>query len=266
MDLIKDLTNNVWIMRAIYSVIAIIISLILYSIITHLIVSSIENGRLKIFTSKKSKTYIKMIKSINRYIFIIITVLVILQINGINITSMLAGVGIIGIILGFAIQDALKDIIKGFDIISDSYYQVGDVIKYKDITGKVLVVGLKTTKVEDIYSLNIVSISNRNIEQVEVVSHLINIDIPMPYEVKVEDAENAVENILSKVRQLKNVEKCEYRGVNDLADSSIKYQIKVYCDPLLKVQMRRDVLKCVLLGLDECNISVPYNQIDVHSK
>lgn len=30
--------------------------------------------------------------------------------------------------------------------------------------------------------------------------------------------------------------------------------------------MRRDVLRCVLLGLDENHIEVPYNQIDIHEK
>lgn len=84
--------------------------------------------------------------------------------------------------------------------------------------GKVLTIGLKTTKVEDVRSFNIVSIANRNIEQVEVVSHLINLDIPMPYEVKIEQAEKAIEDILAKVKEIENVEKCEYRGVNDLAD------------------------------------------------
>lgn len=54
--------------------------------------------------------------------------------------------------------------------------------------------------------------------------------------------------------------------ISELADSSIKYQIKVYCNPIDKIQIRRDSLRCVLLGLDKHNISVPYNQIDVHQK
>ena len=42
--------------------------------------------------------------------------------------------------------------------------------------------------------------------------------------------------------------------------------INTRCNPLLKVQMRRNVIRCVLLGLRENNIQVPYNQIDVHTK
>lgn len=265
MDISKYL-NNALLIMIVKSLVSVLISIIIYNVFVTIIgsgINKVDFGKLSI---KKKTTYLKMLKSIVRYVLIVINILIILNIFGINITSMLAGVGIIGIILGFAIQDALKDIIKGIDIIADNYYQVGDVIKYDDITGKVISIGLKTTKLEDVNTFNIVSISNRNIEEVEVVSNLINIDIPISYDVKLKDAEEAVKDIVEAIKKHKNVINCEYRGVNDLADSSIKYQIKVYCNPLDKVQIRRDALRYVLVGLDKHNLSVPYNQIDVHQK
>lgn len=266
MDLLQDLFSNRLFVRSFWSIITILISVFCYNVIIFVIDSSARRGKLKIFSSKKGLTYFKMLKSIIRYILILITVLIILQIFGINITSMLAGVGIIGIIIGFAIQDALKDIIKGFDIISDNYYQVGDVIKFGEITGKVTAIGLKTTKVEDIYTLNKVSISNRNIEQVEVVSNLINIDIPMSYDISIDKAEKIIDEIVLDIKKQEHINNCEYRGVNDFAESSIKYQIKVYCNPIHKVQIRRDSLRCIMLILNKHNISVPYNQMDIHNK
>ena len=97
-------------------------------------------------------------------------------------------------------------------------------------------------------------------------SRSLNIDIPIPYEVDVLKAEEVIEEIVSMIKKEKDVDNCEYRGTNDLADSSIKYQIKVYCDPIKKIQIRRDSLRNVLLGLAKYDISVPYNQIDVHQK
>ena len=220
MDYLKKVFESMSKYNLIRSIVIIIVSIVIYNVLIFLITKISEKGTKKLLNTKKGKTYIKLVKSIIRYIFIIITLLVLLQANGIDVSSMLAGVGIISVIIGFAVQDALKDIIKGFDIISDSYYQVGDVIKYGDIEGKVISIGIKTTKVEDVRSFNLISISNRNIEQVEVVSHLINIDVPMPYELKVEDAESVIMDIVSLVKSLNNVEECEYRGVNDLADSS----------------------------------------------
>lgn len=266
MEKLNEIMQQPGVENIVDSIIVIALSVLIYKGISHFLKKGEENSNAKMLKSKKGKTYMKLIRSLIRYVFIVVTVLILLQINGIDVSSMLAGVGIAGVIIGFAVQDALKDIIKGINIISDSYYQVGDVIKYKDVEGKVLVVGLKTTKVEDVRSFNIVSIANRNIDQVEVVSNLINIDIPMPYEMKVEESEKVIDDILKKINDLENLLKCEYTGVNDLSDSFIKYQIKVYCKPIHKVPMRREVLRCILLGLEENDIKVPYNQIDVHYK
>lgn len=266
MDYIISLLEKEWYTKTIISLFIVILAILLYKIVNDGIIKNAEKGKLKFLSSNKSKTYIRLINNINRYIFIIATFLLILKINGVNVTSMLAGVGIIGIIIGFAIQDALKDIIKGFDIISDSYYQVGDVIKFDDVTGKVLSIGLKTTKLQDIYTLNIVSISNRNIEKVEVVSNLINIDIPFPYELKVDETLKVIDNIVDRIKKLDKVNECEYRGLNNISSSSLDYQIKVYCKPIDKVQIRRDCLGCIVKTLEDNNIQIPYNQLDIHTK
>ena len=160
----------------------------------------------------------------------------------------------------------LKDIIKGVDIISDKYFQVGDVIRYNDIEGKVISIGIKTTKIETLKDSGIISISNRNIEQVEVKSNFIYIEVPMPYEIPVERAEEVIECIVTKVGQHDNVNGCKYKGVNDLADSRINYLIEINCNPIYKLQVRRDALRNILVELDKNGIKVPYNQIDVHQK
>ncbi len=259
-----NLFKEEWFIRLFGSVLTILISLIIYKTISFIIFKGTAGKRVS--KSKKINTYTRLVRNILRYVIILIDVLIILQIHGINVTSMVAGVGVISIILGFAIQDALKDIIKGFDIISDSYYQVGDVIKYEDIIGKVLSIGLKTTKLEDVNTFNIVSISNRKIEQVEVVSNLINIDVPLSYDLEVKSAINVIDKIVNEIKKHNDVDNCEYRGINDLADSSIKYQIKVYCNPVKKVQVRRDALGIIMTILEKEGIKVPYNQIDVHQR
>lgn len=261
MENIKNFIDKLLNTSFVNSIIVIILSIIIYKTIVYIVVKSSKNLR-----SNKGRTYLKMIKSIFRYMILLLTVLVLLQINGVNVSSMLAGVGILSVIIGFAVQDVLKDIIKGFDIISDKYFQVGDVIKLNNIEGKVLAIGLKTTKIEDVRSFNTISIANRNIEQVEVVSNSIDVFVPMPYEVSLEDAEKAMVDIVTKIRALENVDECKYKGVSELAESSIKYMVNTRCNPILKVQMRRNILKCVLQGLKENNINVPYNQIDVHNK
>ena len=67
----------------------------------------------KIFDAKKRKTYLRMLRSVIVATLCIIIALIVLQLFGINVSSMLAGVGIVSIVVGFALQDALKDIIRG---------------------------------------------------------------------------------------------------------------------------------------------------------
>ena len=266
MEYIDIIIKNNWSGKILNTCIILIISLIIYKICTFILSKSTERDRFNLFTSKKSKTYIKLIKSLLRYIFIALTFLIILQTNGIDVSSVLAGVGILGVVFGLAIQDWLKDIIRGSSILSDNYFSVGDVVKYNDIEGKVLVIGLKTTKIQDLKTNNIISIANRNIEQIEIVSNLLYINIPMPYEVPVRDAEKVIEDIITEVKKNKNVDDCRYISVNELASSSIMYYIVIECNPINKLQVRRDTLRNILIEMDKNDVSVPYTQVDIHQK
>ena len=262
LNFLKDLTQT----KIIHSLIVIIISFIIYRLIIHFFMKSEKNSKINRKLNNKSRTYLKLTHSILRYIFIILTTLIVLQINGINVSSMLAGVGIAGAIIGLAVQDALKDIIRGFSILSDDYFSVGDVVQYKDVTGKVTVIGLKTTKIKDIATENIVSIANRNIEEIQVVSNSLFINFPMPYEVPVDKAEKIIASMVERIREIEDVREVKYLGVTELADSSLKYLLKIECPPERRLQARRDSYGCILRVMAKNNIAVPYNQIDVHQK
>ena len=266
MSFVDFINKNHWVRNILYSLIVIIIAVILYSVFKSIILKKLEGKNYKLLKKKNIETYLKLLRSIGRYLWIIIVFFILLKINGINVTSIVTGVGVLGIVFGLAVQDAMKDIIKGFDIITDSYYKVGDVVRIDKYTGKVIAIGLKTTRLEDIYEKNIISISNRNIEKVEILSHMINIDLPLPYDLKSKKAEDTINYIVGNIKKIKNVEKVEYKGINDFSDSSIKYHIKVYTSPVKKIQIRRDALTCILKCLEEKKISIPFNQLDIHQK
>ena len=266
MEEILNIAKNLLQSKLIQSIIIIIVSFFIYRLITKFTLKSEKNKKLNSKLNNKSRTYLKLTNNIIRYIFIILTILILLQTNGIDVSSMLAGVGIVSVIFGLAVQDALKDIIRGFSILSENYFSVGDVVNYNDITGKVLELGLKTTKIKDIATDNVISIANINIEQIQVVSNSLYVNFPMPYEVKIDKAEKVINEIISSIKDLENVEDAEYKGVSELADSSIKYLLKITCSPEKRLQARRDSLRAILLVLAKNNIEVPYNQIDVHQK
>ena len=88
----------------------------------------------------------------------------------------------------------------------------------------------------------------------------------MPYEVPVDTAEEVVEEIMDEIKDVEFVQEISYKGVKELAESSIKYLLKIVCIPEKRLQVGRDVYGCILRVLEKNNIHVPYNQIDVHQK
>ncbi|MBR2786848.1 MAG: mechanosensitive ion channel family protein [Clostridia bacterium] len=250
--------------QIIISIAIAVLGFVIYRVLIYILNKS--EKRSKASLSNKGKTYIKLIKSILRYCSFIITGILLLKVNGVDVSSVLAGVGIVGVIFGLAIQDWLKDIIRGGSILSDNYFSVGDVVNYKGIEGKVLVIGLKTTKIKELKTGYVKSIANRNIDEIDVVSNLIYVSVPMPYELSVAKAEEVINNIVTNIKENNNVNDCEYVGINEFADSSISYYLKIDCNQLYKWQVRRDALRTALLELERNGIAIPYTQIDIHEK
>ena len=265
MDFIENIVKNVWVQRIFWSIIVVAFSLLIYHVIAR-VLNGRENKNSKIMNNKKNKTMIRMLKSIVAGAISIITVLMVLEIYGINVTSMLAGVGIASIVIGFALQDSLKDIIRGFVIVSDNYYEIGDVIKFGDNLGPVVSVSLLTTKIQDINTNNYVSIANRNIDKVEVDPGYIYIPIPMPYELKVEKAEEIMKEIVKSLQKQERVTTAAYQGITKFDTSALDYQVVVTCSPADRLQARRDSLRVIYTTMEANKIHVPYAQLDLHNK
>ncbi len=247
----------------IVSLIIVILGFLIYFLLKCLINKILDKRK---YVSKKKKTYLKLFKSIFKYVILIVVVVLVLQVNGINVTSIIAGLGIASVIAGFALQDAIKDIIMGFNIIVDEYYSVGDVVRIGEIEGKVLELGLKSTKMVDINTNDIFVIANREISKSLVVSTQFDIDIPIPYKEKISRVESIIEEIISQVKDLKNITNIEYRGLNKFGESAIYYKIRMYAKAEYQPQLKRDINRIIKLELDKNNIDIPYMQVDIHNK
>lgn len=220
----------------------------------------------RIISSKKRKTYLRMLRSIVVAVILVVVVLTVLQLLGINVSSMLAGVGIASIIIGFALQDAMKDIFRGLEIVADDYYDIGDVIKYDDNVGQVTSINLRTTKIQDINTMNIVSIANRNIDKVEVVTGYIYLPVPFPLRIKPKAAAMIMKDIVKRIKGLPSTTSVINQGVTAITNSSLNYQLQITCDPMNQLQTNRDCLGIIVDTFAANKILFPYTQLDIHSK
>lgn len=240
----------------------IVIAIIFYQIIK----IPIRKASKRSGKNKGHYTYLSMVGSFARMAYIVLVALFILRINGVNVDGLLAGVGVASIAIGLAVQDTLKDIIRGISIISEDYFKMGDYVTIGSDSGTVVYSGIRSTKLKDGLTGNIISIANRNIEKAEVGETTINLNIPLPYELKLSKAEDIMSKIAEASKSLEYITECEYRGINALADSAIEYRIFAKSEKGKRIEAKRNILHKTLEILEEHKISVPYPQMDIHRK
>jgi small conductance mechanosensitive channel len=97
--------------------------------------------------SKLDATAASFVDTVVRYILMIIAVLTALGELGINTTSMLASLGILGLTIGFAAKDTLSNVISGVFIFWDRPFVVDDLIELEGRYGRVLEITLRSTRV-----------------------------------------------------------------------------------------------------------------------
>ncbi|MGN1372206.1 MAG: mechanosensitive ion channel family protein [Candidatus Coprovivens sp.] len=221
------------------------------------------------YEKKKRRTVTNLFQNIIKYFILIVAALIILSIYGINVGAMIASLGIAATIIGLALQDTFKDIINGISIITENYFIVGDIVKYNTFTGEVIEFGLKSTKLKNANG-EVLVIANRNILEVTNLSQkeqAVMINIPLPYEQPVEKIEKIIKSqILPQFQKIENVNKdsVKYLGVNELADSCIKYLVQFNCKRDTHWQAKRDANKIILTTLAKNKVSIPYPQLEVH--
>ncbi len=219
-------------------------------------------------SSKQHAAHLQVGARILKYAIAVIAVITVLQINGVNVTSLVTGLGVAGVVVGFALEDLLKDIVSGTSIVAENYFVVGDMVCYhspsgKTIEGKVTEFNLKITRIFDVVTGNTVTISNRNISEIEKMSDWLGITVPSPYSVPAEKMRTVCKEICKRIQELPDVTACDFIGTDEFAASQISYKILMYCNPETKKRRRYDAMGIIQDTLNEFGIEVPFNRLDV---
>lgn len=144
---------------------------------------------------RKTETMRSILISLLRYLVSVIVVVSILTVFEVNVKSILAMASIGGIIVGFAMQTIIKDILYGTLILAEGSIGVGDFVRINDMDGFIDSVSLRTTVIRN-YNGNVYTIPNGEIRTIANMSINLKraiVDIRCPYE----EDRNRLFNVIS---------------------------------------------------------------------
>jgi small conductance mechanosensitive channel len=112
---------------------------------------------------QRTNTLSSILVKIAGIIIVIVAVITILPEFGVNITSLIAAIGIGGLAIAFAAQNLVRDFISGFFILLEDQYGIGDVVSIAGIAGVVEDITLRRTVLRDL-DANVHSIPNGKVD------------------------------------------------------------------------------------------------------
>lgn len=211
------------------------------------------------------------IGNIVKWLLWVFAALAVLANFGVNITSVLAGIGIMGIAIGFALQNILGDLFSSFAIYFDKPFQVGDFIVVGEHLGTVEHIGIKTTRIRALQGEEIV-ISNQELTTARVQNfrrlkeRRVPFTIGIPYETPREKVEK-VNNIVARI--IESVEKARLDRVHfsEFGDSALLFEVVYYVlsDAYTdKMDVQQDINQALLEAFEKEGIGFAYPTQTVH--
>lgn len=226
--------------------------------------ASLKEGPMK----KRMSTILKIVSSIVRYTVSIVAILIILALWGVNVMPALAGLGILGIIIGMGTQSLIKDFISGFFIVFEHHFDVGDIVEINGWKGEVIDIGLKSTKVRN-WKQDIKIFANGSIEN--AINYTLSpstaiIDFGIAYKEDIQKTIDVLREQLPKFRENfpEIIEEPNVLGVIELADSSVNLRVIIKTETEKQYAVERAFRQRIKEILDENDIEIPFPQVVVH--
>ena len=217
---------------------------------------------------RRKRTVARVIRSITKYTIWIIAILIILSLWGVNVAPVLAGLGIMGLVIGLGAQKFINDLIAGFFIIFEHHFDVGDKIEVKGFKGEVVDIGLKTTKIKN-WKNEILILSNGEVTSLINFSKDTSVAVVEFFISYKEDMQKVIDLLNLELPKIKNlypqiIEDPKVTGVTHLNASSV--DMRVTCKTLNEQHyaVERGIRQRIKEILDEYNIEIPFPQVVVN--
>ena len=216
----------------------------------------------------KGNAIIDILCSLIKYASVIVLLFFILKACGVDTTAVVTGLSIVTLIIGLALQPLLQDVIAGLFIVFEHVFEVGDIVVVGGFRGTVKEIGIRTTRIEDAGG-NIKVINNSELRALVNMSDQLSIaacDIGIEYGESLERVEAILKEHMDEIKAAipEIVEGPFYKGVSELADSSVNLKFVAKCKEGSKYQVERDMNRQFKLLFDRNNINIPFPQVVVN--
>lgn len=199
-----------------------------------------------------------------------VMVFLLLDMIGIDMRPVIAGVGVVGLALSLAAQNIIRDYITGFMILFEDQYNVGDYISAGGFSGTVEAFSLRSTKLRDISGALII-IPNSSIQSVQNYNKIWSaalVDIGISYESDYKKALSIAAEVAEKMAADPTnsiVEAPITQGIVTFSDNAVMLRTIIKTDPGQQWVVGRTYRQMLKDAYDEQGIEFAYPRLVVHS-
>lgn len=184
---------------------------------------------------------------------------------GFDIVSLVAGLGIVGLAVGFAAQSTLANFIAGITILLEQSFQVGDWIHINDNEGRVVLIALRTTHILTRDNITVI-IPNSNVASSEVTNltskNFIRFDIRVriAFEDDVDTARKEILQVLTDTNVVLSRPETS-ATVDEIGEYGVFFIVRFWVKPAAVARMpkiKEGLKEDIKRAFDAANISTPY--------
>ena len=214
------------------------------------------------------RTIRNLINNLTKSIIFILGIITALSQIGVNINAILASLGVAGLTLGFAAQDALSNIISGIFIFWDKPFVIGDLIEVNGHYGRVDEITMRSTRLITVDG-KMLSIPNTEILNSTVASYtnFPNLRIDIEFTVASNENLRKIRDVLFQVVENNN----DYLlppSPKVVLDKMNDYNIELIFQVWIKneknhIDLRNNLREVVFNTLTQNDIEMPYETLSV---
>ncbi|NUN14679.1 MAG: mechanosensitive ion channel family protein [Myxococcales bacterium] len=219
--------------------------------------------------SKRSETLMPIAESVIRIVFTATGVIMALNNLGMDVVTVIAGAGIVGIAVGFGAQSLVKDMISGFFLIADDVLSVGDFVEIGDKKGEVEAIGLRMTRVRafrghvwHIPNGDITVVGNYNKQWMRAM-----VEVGLAYEQDVARGLRVLQQVgETYAQQFPDIvlDKPEAQGILGFNASDVAVRLVIKVKPETCFVAERELRKRVKEAFDEAGVEIPFPRQTVY--